>query len=179
MYLFMSHYHNPVYSRSVNFHGKYLLNFGLFHTEELLFDVVLIFAPLCSSASSGYSSGVLSVPLKWPRVWATSLEPSRSIHSLFPNLTVTSIKQVKKKPGSNLMVGFLAHTRAADAFTETIELTFETNRFPIDKSIGARLRNTSQDEGRYQHNEIICDKLTRVAINYFKFICSRLSLTGY
>ena len=41
----------------------------------------------------------------------------------------------KKLPGSNPLVGFLAHARAADAFTEQIELTFERNKLPVGKGI--------------------------------------------
>ena len=65
------------------------------------------------------------------------------------------------------MFGFLAHARAAEKFIELIELTLETNKLPIGKGIGEPLRNTSQDEGRYQHDKITHDEPTRVAINYF------------
>ena len=64
-------------------------------------------------------------------------------------------------------------------FTELIKRTFEMNRLPIGKGIDEHLRNTSHDEGRYQHDKITCDEPTQVAINYFKCICSGLSLAGY
>ena len=71
-------------------------------------------------------------------------------------------------PGSYPLVGFLAYTRAAGACTELIELAFETNKLPIGKGIGERLRKTSQDEGRYRPDKITHDEPTQIAINYFK-----------
>ena len=118
-------------------------------------------------------SGVLSVPRKWPRVRATSLEPSRSIPLLSCFLTFhfflsDNYQTNKNLPGSNPLVDFLAHASAADAYTELIELAFETNKLPIGKGICERLRKTSQDEGRYRHDKITYDEPTRVATNYFK-----------
>ena len=124
-------------------------------------------------------SGVLSVPRKWPRVQATSLEPSRSIRLLSCFLTLHFFLSDKKNPpGSNPLVGFLAHATAADACTELIELAFETKKLPIGKGICERLRKTShlEDEGRYRHDKITHDEPTRVAT---KDICSRLSLARY
>ena len=46
------------------------------------------------------------------------------------------------------------------------------NKLLIGTGIGERLRKTSQDEGRYKHDKITRDEPTRVAINYFKRICS-------
>ena len=87
----------------------------------------------------------------------------------------------KKPPGSNPLVGLLADATVADACTELIELAFETNKLPIGKGICERLRKTShlEDEGRYRHDKITHDEPTRVATNYFKKICSRLSLARY
>ena len=133
----------------------------------MLFDLDRIFKTLCTllySTSSAHSSdsqiggstvlrqpihqivrlGVLSVPRKWPRVLATSLEPSRSIRLLSRFVTYQTNK---KLPGSNPLVGFLAHVRAADTYTELIELAFKTNR--LLKGIGERLRKTSQDKRHY------------------------------
>ena len=36
------------------------------------------------------------------------------------------------------MIGFPVHSKVADTFTELIELTFETNKLPIDKDIFGR-----------------------------------------
>ena len=71
-------------------------------------------------------------------------------------------------PGSNPLVGFLAHARAADACTELIELAFETNKLPVGKGTGERLRKTSQDERRYRPDKITHNEPTRRAIKYFK-----------
>ena len=113
-------------------------------------------------------SGVLSVPHKLPRVQATSLEPSRSIGLLSCFLTLHFF--LSDKPGSNPLVGFLAHATAADTCTELIELAFEKNKLPIGKAICEHLRKTShlEDKGRYRYDKIMHDEPTRVVTNYFK-----------
>ena len=80
----------------------------------------------------------------------------------------------KRLPGSNPLIGFPAHDKAADAFTELIELMFETNKLPIGKDIIGR-----QDEGHYRHDKIMYDEPTRVALNYFKCLRNSISLAGY
>ena len=116
-------------------------------------------------------SGVLSVPRKWPRVRATSLEPSRSIRLLSCFLTLHFFLSDKRPSGSSPLVGFLAHATAADACTEVIELAFETNKLPNSGHL--------EDEGCYRHVKITHDEPTRVTTNYFKKICRRLSLARY
>ena len=80
---------------------------------------------------------------------------------LFHNLIPLSIKQVKDY--SNPLIGFSAHAiaRAPDAFTDLIELTFETNKLPIGRRIVER-----QDEGHYRHGKITYDQSTQVAMGY-------------
>ena len=69
------------------------------------------------------------------------------------------------------LVGILAHTTAADACTELIELAFEINKLTNSGHL--------EDEGRYRHDKITHDEPTRVTTSYFKKICSRLSLARY
>ena len=72
---------------------------------------------------------------------------------------------------SNKQKNYLVLLNALD------KLTFETNKLPIGK--GECTRNTSQDERRDQHHNITRVEPTRVAINYFNSIRSRLSLARY
>ena len=78
-------------------------------------------------------------------------------------------------PGSNPLTGFPGQAKAAEAFTELKELTFDTDKLPIGKDIFAR-----QDEGHCRHDKITHDEPTRVAaMNYFECLCNSLSLAGY
>ena len=50
-------------------------------------------------------------------------------------------------------------------------MAFKTNKLP---NLGHL-----EDEGRYRHDKIKHDEPTQVTTNYFKKICSRLSLARY
>ena len=174
------HFHNVMYPRSakssleLSIHILLLFNIKLMNCCLTLTE----FSTLCTLLLTSMSvqpihkmvrSGVLSVPRKWSRVRATSLEPSQSICLLCCFLTLHFFLSDKQKlPVSNPLVGFLAHATMADACTELIKLAFKKNKLPIGKGICERLRKRSQDEGRYRHDKITHDEPARVVTNYFK-----------